>query len=109
MGFIKVEKDPPLQEIDTSRAKCENPECEVATGATTGPTTKKDDFCLIETQSYSNGLYPCDGSQNIASQCWSFAYEIETRKACLISITAATAAACPGPNSDRTTLNGHTG
>ena len=94
-GFIKIDKDPPFEEIETHRANCENLNCESGSR----PNHTKDEFCLIEKNSYSPTLYPCDGSQNIATQCWSFAYEIETRKSCLISITPSVAGECQGLNS----------
>ena len=90
-GFIKIDKNPLFEQIETHRAKCENLNC--------GSDQNKDEFCLIEKNSYSPTLYPCDGSQNIATQCWSFAYEIETRKSCLISITPSIAGECQGLNS----------
>ena len=96
-GFIKIDnKSKPFEQIETDRAKCENLKCE----SDVGTNKQKDDFCLIEKTPpiHVSNLYPCDGSQNIGSQCWSFAYEIETRKSCLISITSSDVSECQGLN-----------
>ena len=103
MGFIEFENGQLFKQVESSRAKCENPRCETLHPDSNGKNiAKKDDFCLIEAQSNSHDLFPCDGSQNIASQCWSFAHKIEDRKSCVISIMApdpATPNGCQGLNS----------
>ena len=104
MGFIEFENGQLFKLIESSRAKCENLRCETLQPDSAGTNiAKKDDFCLIEAQSHGHKkIFPCDGSPNIASQCWSFANRIEDRKSCLISISTpdpATPNGCQGLNS----------